>query len=605
MRIVDFSDGFESASEPTQTVITANALKVFVDDAAFVTAKGSVAAEGDIYYNSTSDLIKTYTGAAWISEPARVESLSQFAATTSAQLAGVISDETGSGSLVFATSPTLITPALGTPSALVGTNITGTAAGLTAGSVTTNANLSGDVTSVGNATTYNGTLPLLKGGTGQTTKAPAFDALSPMTTGGDLIYGGASGTGTRLANGTAGQILTSNGTTLAPSWATSSSAPDQSYEISNLSLATSVSASALTISVKTKAGSDASGGDTIKVGMRSSTLSSGVYNQRTISAALSLVISSGSTLGQTSTKPWVQWIYLIDNAGTLELAVCGTLFNENQLTSTTAEGGAGAADSVSAMYSTTARTNVPFRLIGKLINTQTTAGTWASAGTTLQVGNYGSLAVSGYPTAQVLTSGTTYYTPAGCTNIRVRMVGGGGGGAGGGSGGAVSAGGTGGNTTFGSSLLTANGGVGGTTAAASSPSTGGAVTVSAPAVNMGSFVGGAGGGGNNYLVAGYASGVYGASTSFGGGGAGAANSVGGAGTSNTGAGGAGGGSNATGTGVGGGGAAGGFVAAHINNPLSAYAYAIGGAGTAGAAGTNGFAGGAGATGIIIVEEFYN
>ena len=36
--------------------------------------------------------------------------LSQFGATTSAELAGVISDETGSGSLVFATSPTLTTP---------------------------------------------------------------------------------------------------------------------------------------------------------------------------------------------------------------------------------------------------------------------------------------------------------------------------------------------------------------------------------------------------------------------------------------------------------------------------------------------------------------
>lgn len=39
--------------------------------------------------------------------------LSQFAATTSAQLAGVISDETGSGLLVFATSPTLTTPNIG------------------------------------------------------------------------------------------------------------------------------------------------------------------------------------------------------------------------------------------------------------------------------------------------------------------------------------------------------------------------------------------------------------------------------------------------------------------------------------------------------------
>jgi hypothetical protein len=39
--------------------------------------------------------------------------LAQFAATTSSQLAGVISDETGSGSLVFGTTPT-ITPAAGT-----------------------------------------------------------------------------------------------------------------------------------------------------------------------------------------------------------------------------------------------------------------------------------------------------------------------------------------------------------------------------------------------------------------------------------------------------------------------------------------------------------
>ena len=43
--------------------------------------------------------------------------LSVFAATTSAELAGVISDETGSGALVFATSPTLVTPTLGVASA--------------------------------------------------------------------------------------------------------------------------------------------------------------------------------------------------------------------------------------------------------------------------------------------------------------------------------------------------------------------------------------------------------------------------------------------------------------------------------------------------------
>jgi len=50
--------------------------------------------------------------------------LAQFAATTSAQLAGVISDETGSGALVFGTSPSLTTPNIGTPSAGTLTNCT-------------------------------------------------------------------------------------------------------------------------------------------------------------------------------------------------------------------------------------------------------------------------------------------------------------------------------------------------------------------------------------------------------------------------------------------------------------------------------------------------
>lgn len=49
------------------------------------------------------------------------DKISAHAATTSAELAGVISDETGSGSLVFATSPTLVTPTLGTFAATAGT----------------------------------------------------------------------------------------------------------------------------------------------------------------------------------------------------------------------------------------------------------------------------------------------------------------------------------------------------------------------------------------------------------------------------------------------------------------------------------------------------
>lgn len=47
--------------------------------------------------------------------------LSQFAATTSAQLLGVLSDETGSGSVVFGTSPTIGTPTINTPTLSGGT----------------------------------------------------------------------------------------------------------------------------------------------------------------------------------------------------------------------------------------------------------------------------------------------------------------------------------------------------------------------------------------------------------------------------------------------------------------------------------------------------
>ena len=47
----------------------------------------------------------------------RADKLNVFATTTSGELAGIISDETGTGSLVFANSPTLITPVLGVANA--------------------------------------------------------------------------------------------------------------------------------------------------------------------------------------------------------------------------------------------------------------------------------------------------------------------------------------------------------------------------------------------------------------------------------------------------------------------------------------------------------
>jgi hypothetical protein len=93
------------------------------------------------------------------------------------------------------TSPIMTNPELGIPVSGILTNVTGLP-------------LDSGVT---------GILPISNGGTGQTTKATAFDALSPMTAAGDIIYGGTSGAGSVLVKGTDGQVLTlASG---APSWA--------------------------------------------------------------------------------------------------------------------------------------------------------------------------------------------------------------------------------------------------------------------------------------------------------------------------------------------------------------------------------------------------
>lgn len=71
------------------------------------------------------------------------------------------------------------------------------------------------------STGVTGTLAIANGGTGQTTASAAFNALSPITTAGDLILGNGVNSATRLPIGTNGYVLTSNGTTA--SWAAASS----------------------------------------------------------------------------------------------------------------------------------------------------------------------------------------------------------------------------------------------------------------------------------------------------------------------------------------------------------------------------------------------
>jgi hypothetical protein len=183
-----------------------------------------------------------------------------LATPTSANLAAAVTDETGTGALVFATSPTFVTPILGvpqsgdfsigtftwptfnqnttgtasnvtgivavvnggtgtaTPSLVAGTNvsITGTWPNQTinssnpggtvtsvAASVPSFLSISGSpITSSGTlAITYSGTaLPIANGGTGETTANTAFNALAPSQTANSGKYLTTDGTNTSWAS---------------------------------------------------------------------------------------------------------------------------------------------------------------------------------------------------------------------------------------------------------------------------------------------------------------------------------------------------------------------------------------------------------------------
>lgn len=72
----------------------------------------------------------------------------------------------------------------------------------------------------GTASNVTGTVAIANGGTGQTTASAGFNALSPVTSTGDIIVGNGTNSSTRLGIGTNGYVLTSNGTTAT--WAAAS-----------------------------------------------------------------------------------------------------------------------------------------------------------------------------------------------------------------------------------------------------------------------------------------------------------------------------------------------------------------------------------------------
>ena len=172
-----------------------------------------------------------------------------LATPSSANLAAAVTDETGTGNLVFTNSPTLVTPALGTPSAAVLTNATGLplTTGVTGllpvangGTGTATPSLVGSATLVVTGTWPNQTLTAVGSGFGDVagpssatdSNLVAFDGISgklikqastvtvaqggtglTTLTANNVILGNGTSTPSFVAPGTTGNVLTSNGTT--------------------------------------------------------------------------------------------------------------------------------------------------------------------------------------------------------------------------------------------------------------------------------------------------------------------------------------------------------------------------------------------------------
>lgn len=155
---------------------------------------------------------------------------------------------------------------------------------------------------------------------------------------------------------------------------------------------------------------------------RSAALTSGAINTRTVSAAISLTVAAGATLGTVNAITSRHAILAIDNAGTVELAIVnlagGNALDETGVISTTAL--SGASNSANVIYSTTARSNVPYRVVGFIEGTWGTAGQWTPPAVVQGIGGQALAALSsiGYSqTWQNLTGsragGTTYYNTTG------------------------------------------------------------------------------------------------------------------------------------------------------------------------------------------------
>ncbi|UZE47905.1 hypothetical protein ONR75_24015 [Rhodopseudomonas sp. P2A-2r] len=194
----------------------------------------------------------------------------------------------------------------------------------------------------------------------------------------------------KLLSATAGAAVAAGAVT-----AQTLAASSQGLAMINGTLVPSVAGSALTVAIKTLAGADPSAADPVFVVIRNVTPGTGDFVVMSLTAATSLTISSGSSMGVLANNTAFKlWIVGFNDAGTFRLGAINCLSGADiyplggwGIASSTAEGGAGAADSAQVIYTGTAVTAKAYATLGYLSWETGLAAlsTWSAAPTRSQL----------------------------------------------------------------------------------------------------------------------------------------------------------------------------------------------------------------------------
>jgi hypothetical protein len=319
--------------------------------------------------------------------------LNQFASTTSSQLAGVISDETGSGALVFGTSPTLTTSLI---TASASFDLINTAA--------TTVNFAGAATtlSIGNTATAAQTVNMFTASTGASTYNFATGAVGTTTTKTLNIGTGAGTAGTTVIN-MGGNPAVSTSTINLNAGTINSSGATLALFATPTTITQGAAATAVTIGAST--GTLTLNNPTIATSVTSGTLAlfntglTGTLNFAGAATTINIGASTGTLLLRnptitTSVTSGTLALFNTGLTGTLNFAGAATTIN------------VGASTGTLTLNNPTIATSVTSGTLA-LFNTGVT-GTlnFAGAATTLAIGTTTSTATYNFATGATLSGST-------------------------------------------------------------------------------------------------------------------------------------------------------------------------------------------------------